>query len=414
MKRLVNWLLGYGVVRVEGAFPERLLNLCAQAHLPFWALCWQEEGGFVFSVRLRDLRRLEALGQRAMCRVTAEKRLGVPAALLRWRRRLGFLAGMALAVLAVAVLSRFVLVVEVTGCERVPAAVILSELQRLGVHPGVYGPGLDRTALANEALRSLPELSFLSINRRGTRLEVVVREAEPAPELLAEDVPADVVAAADGIILDIHTAAGQALFADGDTVAAGEVLISGDVELRKPEGSGYDMGKLVVHAAGSVRARTWRTMEASIPLSALTKTYTGAETTGYSLKVLWETIDFFGNSGISYAKYDKITKTRYLTIFGCQLPLALTTTTWREYAPGEGRIDAAAARAMLESELRERLEKLLAAHEGTLLRLDFTAREAEGVFTVTMLAECEEEIARTVERAGETGRIYGENPSEEG
>ena len=411
MKRLINWLLGYAVVRAEGAFPERLLNLCAQNGIPFWGLAWQSETAFTIRVRLKDLRRLEELGQRAMCALNTGRQLGLTAAALRWRKRWGFVAGVALAFLAVTVLSQFVLVVEVTGNETVATAVILSELQRLGVRPGVYGPGLDRTALANEALLGLPGLSFLSINLHGTRLEVVVREATPAPEVLAEDVPADVVAAADGIILDIHTAAGQAMFEDGDTVAEGEILISGDVELRKPEGSTYDMGKLVVHAAGSVRARTWRTMEASIPVTALAKEYTGEETTAYRVKFLWETFDFFGNSGISYEKYDKITKTRHLTLFGHQLPFALTSITRREYTAVEQPVDAQAARTMLEEELMGRLDEIIASREGEVLRIDFVARERDGLLTVTMLAECEEEIGRTVEREGETGRIFGENSS---
>lgn len=409
MKKLVNWLLGYVEARAEGAFPERLLNLCAQNRVAFWRLAWLDETSFTFRVRIRDWKRVEEFAERAMCTLTVAKRRGVPAALLRWRKRWGFVAGVALAFLAVSILSRFVLVVEVTGNENVPAAVILSELQRLGVRPGVYGPGLDRNALANEALLGLPDLSFMAINLHGTRIEVVVREATPAPELLDEETPADIVAAADGIILDIHTAAGKARFEDGDTVAKGEVLISGDVELRKPEGSDYDIGRLVVHAAGTVMARTWRTLEAAVPLTAQVKEYTGGETTRYSAKILWGTLDFYGNSGISYEKYDKITTTHPLTLFGQKLPISLTAVTFREYTTAEQPVDAQAARAMLEEELLSRLDEILAAHEGTALRTDFVAREDNGLLTVTMLAECEEQIGETVEREGETGHVYEHN-----
>lgn len=412
MKRLLNWLLGYAEVRAEGAFPERLLNLCAQHRLPFWGVAWQGETAFTLRVRIRDLRRLEELSGRAMCALEVCIRRGGGAALLRWRRRWGFLAGAALAVLAVTVLCRFVLVVEVTGNETVSTAVILSELRRLGVKPGAYGPGLDRTALANEALMALPELSFLSINLHGTRVEVVVREATPVPELLAEDTPADVVADADGIILDIHTAAGQAMFEDGDTVARGEVLISGDVALRRPEGSDYPIGKLVVRAAGSVRARTWRTLKASAPLTAGEKTYTGRETAEYRLKLLWGDVVFFGNSGISYEKYDKIAETRYLTLFGRQLPAALTRITRREYVLTEGETDTQALRTLLEEELLRQLEKLMEDRDGTVLHTDAAATAENGLLTVTMLAECEEEIGRTVERAGRTGRISEETSHE--
>lgn len=409
MKRLINWALGYVLVRVEGTFPERLLNLCAQCHLPFWGLSWQDETAFVFRVRLKDWRRLTALAQRAMCTVEARERRGILSAALRWRRRRGFVLGVSLAFLAVLVLSQFVLVVEVKGNETVSTAVILSELQRLGVRPGAYAPGLDRTAAANEALLSLPGLSFMAINRHGTRLEVVVREAREAPEVLREDVPADVVAAADGIILDIHPAAGQALFEDGDTVAKGEVLISGDVELRKPEESSYDVGRLVVRAAGSVRARTWRTLTAAIPLTAAVKCYTGRECVRRGVKILWLDVDFYGKSGISYAKYDKITVQRPVTLFGTQLPLTWKTQVYREYVLEERTVSAEAAEQLLRQELLERLERDLATGEGTALRTDFLAQTRGGLLTVTMLAECEEQIGRTVEREGRTGRVYGEN-----
>ena len=404
MKRLINWLLGYVEVRAEGAFPERLLNLCAQNRLAFWGLSWGDETSFTFRIRLKDLPRLRQYAQWAMCALHEAGRRGGLAALLRWRRRWGFVAGAVVAFLAMAVLSRFVLVVEVTGNESVPSAIILSELQRLGVKPGAYGPALDRAALANEALIALPELSFMAINLHGTRIEVVVREAEQVPELLDEGTPADVVAAADGIILDIHTSAGRAMFADGDTVTKGEVLISGD----------YDIGKLVVRAAGEVTARTWRTLEASIPLTAQVKEYTGRERTLWSAEILWGSIEFYGNSSISYEKYDKITQDHTLTLFGRTLPFGVTQVTCREYTLSQREVDVEAARTMLEEELLRQLDAILADSQGQVLRTDFTARQENGLLTVTMLAECQEQIGVTVEREGETGRVYGENAAGEG
>ena len=38
MKKLINLLQGYVELKVTGAFPERLLNLCAQHRLRFWKL----------------------------------------------------------------------------------------------------------------------------------------------------------------------------------------------------------------------------------------------------------------------------------------------------------------------------------------------------------------------------------------
>ena len=86
MKRLINWLLGYVEVRAEGAFPERLLNLCAQNRLAFWGLSWGDETSFTFRIRLKDLPRLRQYAQWAMCALHEAGRRGGLAALLRWRR----------------------------------------------------------------------------------------------------------------------------------------------------------------------------------------------------------------------------------------------------------------------------------------------------------------------------------------
>lgn len=405
MKKLINLLRGYVEWQVSGAFPERMLNLCAQHRLQFWHVRWLDNTTFSFRTALSDSKKVAELAQRAMCEVKTLARRGAGAAALAMGKRWGFLLGLAVCLAAVSVLSRFLLVVEVSGNDTVPDAIILSELQRLGVKPGAYGPKVEVREVANEALLNLPQLSYMAINIYGTRAEVLVREAVKQPDLLAEQVPADVVAETDGIILDIRTDSGQALFQDGDIVAKGEVLISGTMDLQEPQYSEIDIGYLVVRAAGSVRARTWRTLEESIPLNVSVKEYTGAEKTFYSIKILWEQADFFENSSISYERYDKITCTRMLTVSGREMPLGLITTTVREYTVTQAPLNVEEAEERLKQVLQKRLSDLMDANDGIVLRSDVVTRITGDVLTVSLLAECEEEIGRTVELPGETGRV---------
>ena len=260
---------------------------------------------------------------------------------------------------------------------------------------------------ANDALRGLPELSYLAINIYGTRAEVVVHEAEKKPELLEETVPADVVAKADGVIEDIHTESGRALFQDGDIVAKGEVLITGGLELKGPEYGTADLGQLVVHAAGTVTARTWRTLEETIPVTVKAKEYTGEERTVWSIKILGYDLDFFQNSSISGGRYDKITRTEQLAPFGRPLPLWVSSTTLRGYELADREIDREGAQEQLTEALLARLDELMEAGGGQVLRTDFALREEDGRLTVTLLAECREDIGRTVKREGSVGRVPG-------
>ena len=89
------------------------------------------------------------------------------------------------------------------------------------------------------------------------------------------------------------------------------------------------------------------------------------------------------------------------------MPASLTTVTRRGYTLREEPLDREEAAARLEEILLTRLAALLEEGQGEVLRTDFAVREENGRLTVTLLAECREQIGRTVKREGETGRVYG-------
>ena len=408
MQWLMNYLRGFVTVTVWGAFPERLLNLCAQHRLGFWGLEWTDETEFRFTVPFREYPRLERLAQKAMCELRTPRQSGLPSFLISLRKRWAFVAGMALCLLALCFLSRVVLTVDVEGNETVPTAVILSELSRLGLRPGAYGPLLEEQEIANAALIELKDLSFLSVNLYGCRAQVQVREAKKAPERPDTTVPADLVSVAGGIVTQVTATAGQPLVQEGDTVVEGDVLVTGFMDLPEIGYSETNAGMYVVRASGQVWARTWRTLRASIPLTAQVKDYTGASKSLFSLDFFGRRVNFYQNSGISYARYDKIVETMALPLpGGGTLPVSLTRETAREYETAPVELDRDGAAALLERDLRAGLGEILKQTDGTCLRSDCTAVVDGDTLTVTLLAECTEQIARTVEREGKTGYVRG-------
>ena len=169
LKRTVNFLRGSVRLEVAGPFPERFLNLCAQNGVPFWGVEWVDQTCLRLNVTRRGSSRAVELAQRVGCTATHARHAGIPYFLERFRRRYALLAGLALSLAAVCVLSRFVLTIDVQGNQTVPTAKILSELRRQGLRPGVYGPGLDQGLLVQETLIQLPELSWMAVNLHGTR-----------------------------------------------------------------------------------------------------------------------------------------------------------------------------------------------------------------------------------------------------
>lgn len=249
----------------------------------------------------------------------------------------------------------------------------------------------------------LEDLSWMSINLHGARAEVLVREKLPEPSLRDEVTPAHVVAAADGIISHMEVLEGQPNFQEGDAVLSGEVVISGIVDLKEPMYATVDAGQRTVHARGNVWARTWRVLEAEIPLEAPVKSYTGEKVVSWTLVVLGRSMNIFGKGGISQPGYDKITTTHTLTLPGGQaMPLSLRRTECRAYETVSAPLDWAAAEDMLKERLAARL-KALAGEDGEIVETEYTAREADGMLIVTLKAECREQIGRERPFAGRVG-----------
>lgn len=395
MKRLMNFLRGMVTLTVTGPFPERLINLCAQEEIDFWAVTWLDMNTLRLTTRRRTLTLLRELAERVGCQIQVEGRRGLPDFLLRFRKRYAFLVGLTLSLCAVAVLSQFVLTIEVTGNERVPTAVILTQLRQLGVKTGVYGPSIERQQVAQEALLKLEELSWMGINLHGTRLEVIVRERIPAPERVDEKGYYDIVAEADGIITQVEAELGDAVVKEGDTVLAGETLISGTVTMEPPQYSDQPARYYQTHARGRVWARTWRTLTAAIPVQAEVKAYTGERVNGWTIEWMGRRWKLWGGEEMA-AGWEQTSKTwRVVLPGGVALPLALEQESRWAYTIQMAEVDLEAAQDLLEGQLLERLEKLV-GEDGAVTSTDYSSRVKDGQLQVTLLAECREEIGKEV------------------
>ena len=390
MRRVVNFLRGSVEVEAAGPFPERFVNLCAQRGVPFWGVEWRADGAVRLKVPRSARRGLEELGERAGCTLREVEREGVPAFLARFRRRYGLWVGLTFSMLAVLVLSHFVLVVDVQGNERVPTAEILSCLRRLGVHPGTFSPAIDIDTVEQEVLLELDELTWIAINRSGVRAEVLVRERVEPPEIVDQTELGDVVAGQAGVITRLEVWAGESDWQVGQAVAKGDVLIRGDVLLEGPPYGEGDVGWQQVRAQGVVEALTWRTLEASIPLEAPVKVYTGRTRTCYFLEWMGRRTDIWG-SGVAPSGWEKTSQIWSPQLpDGLALPFAVGRETLREYETAPVRVDLGAAEELLRGQLADALAQLVG--EGSVGESSYTAVVRDGNLVVTLKAACREEI----------------------
>ena len=299
------------------------------------------------------------------------------------------MAGLLLALTVTRVMALFVWDISVYGNEDVPTAKIMRALSKFGFEYGAFGPRVCSEELADKMILEIPELSWFAVNIRGSRADVLVRERIPVPDIVDVNTPAVVIAAKSGIITKMSVLEGTPLVGVGDTVEKGDMLVSGLLGSRS-------LKTRAVHALAEIEARTWYEMSSQMPVETIVKRYSGEEKKRHSLTILQNRINFYWNSGISWTDYDKITEERYLTLPGeITLPVKIVTETYTEYKPLSSQQIRESMELVLKANLIRRLEKAVSG--GAVSAISWDVKEESCVMTVTLNAECIEQIAVSVE-----------------
>ena len=358
---LTRWILalcGYARLEVCGVHPERVLNACAAAGIACTASEPVDAYTLRITVRARCAETAAELARRSQCEVKTLYRRGLPQLLRRAARYRGACAGLLVAVLAVLTSSLFIWRIDVTGNETLTTGQILRCLDECGVRPGTYWPALSNDLVRNDMILCLPELRWLTVNVHGSRAEVIVREKDPLPDITPDDTPVSIYASATGVILSMDVYAGP------------------------------------VCARADIRARTRQVLTGQIALTETEKQPAHGARTRWALRAGKKRINFYQNSGISDAECDKITYEYPFAIRGVfTLPFSLVRERVQPYRTADAPVSEDAARASLEQALLQQLRETIGA-DGAIISYETAAETTGNVLTVTLTAECEQEIGR--------------------
>lgn len=198
-RQTVNFLRGSVLVEVESGFPERVVNLCAGAGIPFWALEWTSPVTLRLRTTRRGLRQLRQIARRTGAAVTLRREGGAPALARRFRRRYALLAGLALAAALLLAGNFRIWEFRVSGNETVPEEAILRALEQAGVTIGSRSMGIDQKALRNRVLLELEDVAWLAVNVKGCVAQVQVVERVRGDEPVSAE-PGNVVARRAGLV----------------------------------------------------------------------------------------------------------------------------------------------------------------------------------------------------------------------
>lgn len=278
--KLIRLFRGTVHFLIFGNFPERFLNLCSRAGIPIWDIRPRDKGAYEAATYASSYRKLRPHARASGTRLKVSRREGWPFLRGRYRRRWGLVLGVAAACALLFYMSGCVWKVEVHGCETIDPAEITESLSELGLRPGVRSNSVDARRLENEMMLREEKLSWIAVNLIGSRAVIEIKERVPAPEQIDYDNRAcNIVASQSGQIKYMEVYEGQSVLKVGDTVLAGEVIVSGITE------DSYGNTRLQ-YARAKVVAQVYEDLEVVVPLEENELVETGEATVLHRLRVL--------------------------------------------------------------------------------------------------------------------------------
>lgn len=396
---LWHYLRGYVMIRAKGFAAERFMNLAAYRGAALWDVAQEAHGsGMQMKTYVGDLPILQACAEKTGCTLEILAWGGLPCLWQRLRGRQVWLAGMLCFALGLYLLSSFVWVIEVEGNERLSEAEILSACKEMGLRPGVWKRSMDIEEITAQLLLQFADISWVSVGIQGTDVTIKLAETIEKAEMIDKTTPCDIVAKADGVILQITAERGTPLVAAGDVVRKGDILISSEILIGL---EGEVQHTEYVAAEGAVTARIWENLTEDAPFQYTQKQTIGAAKENHSILLGgWELDLLKPDCGAAWES--TLLWEKPLAIGDWALPIRWRKESRQAFENIEKTRTSEEAKAYLEENLRKKAENLLSPY-GTIEDIQFHFTEyADGIraeAAITLAERIEESKEREWESA---------------
>ncbi|MEG2074065.1 MAG: sporulation protein YqfD [Angelakisella sp.] len=227
--KLIRFVRGTVDFEISGGYLERFINLCGKAGIPLRNIK-RDGGSLTAGTSYMGGKRLRETAARAGVNLRLIKRGGAPSLLRRYRLRAGLFAGAVLLLALPFILSMFLWRIDIAGSETIPEQELLHSLASLGVRVGARRGGIDARNVERRMMLLEGRLAWIAVNMRGSTAYVELRERAIAPPRLDTVVPHNIIASKNGFITNMMVYEGQPLVKNGDSVLAGDILVSGIME----------------------------------------------------------------------------------------------------------------------------------------------------------------------------------------
>ena len=187
VKILLNFILGYVSISVEGFFIERFINTCISKRILLWNMRREKSSLLYSNISIKDFRKIKDIAKKSNCKIKIKDKKGLPFIFRKYRKRKIFMFFIVPIILLIMISSNFVWNVEINGLESINSQELIEALSQEGLEIGKYKNKIDKNKVINNIRLKRNDISWISIDLKGTNAIVSVVEAKEKPSIVKED-----------------------------------------------------------------------------------------------------------------------------------------------------------------------------------------------------------------------------------
>ena len=350
IKILLNYILGYVRITVEGYYIERFINICRNNKIIIWNLKRDKSVQLNLNIGIKDFKEIKKIAKKTKCKVKIIKKKGLPFLFNRYKKRKIFFGFLLLILILIGISSNFIWNIEIKIENTEQLDNIYEDITSAGLETGKMKNKINTKEIINQIRLKRNDIAWMGIELKGTNAIVKLVKAERKPDIVDEEDYCNIVSDKVGVITKINAKNGTLAVNVGDTVKVGTVLINGWME-------GKYTGIRYVHAQGDIEAKVWYTKSTKILYNTTERSETGNVENKYKIK--------FNNFEINLSKrvskfkiYDTIDAEKKFKLFSdFYLPITLIKTTNKEEKEETKNYDFEQAKNLGVQQLEEELNK---------------------------------------------------------
>ena len=350
IKILLNYILGYVRITVEGYYIERFINICRNNKIMIWNLKRDKSVRLNLNIGIKDFKEIKKIAKKTKCKVKIVKKKGLPFLFNRYKKRKIFFGFLLLILVLIGISSNFIWNIEIKIENAEQLDNIYEDITSAGLETGKMKNKINTKEIINQIRLKRNDIAWMGIELKGTNAIVKLVKAERKPDIVDEEDYCNIVSDKVGVITKINAKNGTLAVNVGDTVNVGTVLINGWME-------GKYTGIRYVHAQGDIEAKVWYTKSTKILYNTTERSETGNIENKYKIK--------FNNFEINLSKrvskfkiYDTIDAEKKFKLFSdFYLPITLIKTTNKEEKEETKNYDFEQAKNLGVQQLEEELNK---------------------------------------------------------